>query len=127
MTELAMYPEFPYNLDEFIKLNPELHNRQYKEVEFKDMEKYNIMHLYPTSLLGEDNDGYVDSRMFKVWIFNSETKQASKCRGLHDEVMLSFFKPSVRNIRVYKDGSIVLCLYSLADTCGLNFKAMQID
>jgi len=70
-----------------------------------DMKKFNILHIYDTGeKCREDHSGFLDSRHFDLWAFNSETNE-KRFLGRHDGI-ISYDGISVFIIRVFIDGSL---------------------
>lgn len=71
------------------------------------MQWADIFHLYDTGEeCYQDNSGFVDSRQFTLWAFN--THRNEKCNlGNHDGIRTDVFSSNLKlyMIRVYIDGS----------------------
>lgn len=78
-----------------------------------DLETCNLVHLYDRGEYGAleegNSQGFVDSKMFDVWIFDFEAKQKRKLE-FHDELWFPKYDGAspVEKIRIFADGSTLV-------------------
>ena len=109
----------PKTLKELEKNSKFVRDVGYTECSVSELESFNILHLYPSEVLGDENNGYDDSRLFEIWAFNTESKLAAKSKRYHDALWLV----KADTIRVHYDGSILVRLVSPVQSCELSSQA----
>jgi len=73
-----------------------------------DLETFDALHLYDTGEYGAlengDSQGYVDSKIFDIHVFNFETKE-KRIYKFKDGVSFDYESSGVDGMRIYADGS----------------------
>ena len=71
-----------------------------------DLDTFHIFHMYDTGEYGCENEGYVDSKFFHLYGYNTDTME-SKYIGRHDGLrIISGTKVDI--VRIFADGSTLI-------------------
>lgn len=75
------------------------------------MNEYNILHMYPKGIAYPN--GYLDSQFFELIGYNTITRKFKNLGSNHDSIR--FFEDSTRVnfIRIFADGSTMICFKSI--------------
>lgn len=85
----------------------------------KDLKQVDILHLYPSVIRGDENDGFWDSHFFDVWMFDTLNMKTCKSIRNHD----SLFSVKAERLMVYQDGSIFIRLSFPVDPEEFSYQA----
>jgi hypothetical protein len=82
--------------------------------ENKNLEEFNLFHMYPEEELCYPN-GYYDSRWFNLVGYNTK-KMEFKYLGKHDGLDFEpYYIPKIDIARIYADGSTLIRFYDLVN------------
>lgn len=73
----------------------------------ENLDMFHILHMYPGELAAINDVGFVDSRMFNLIGFNTDT-MTKKDLGMHDGLRFSIGGPAPLYLRIFADGSTLV-------------------
>jgi len=94
--------KYPKEIRHFLKI---LNKYEY----CNELEKFDILHLYPKKLAYIGNKGYWDTKMFRAIGYNTKNMTKRKL-GLHDSLMMEndIAEINIKIITIYLDGSTMI-------------------